>query len=150
MTPNLFVKKITKESIPLPFYATPHSSGADIHALLPNGDVLLHPGQTELISTGLQMRPSPGYDIKIYPRSGLSLKGITLGNCVGIGDYDYSNEYKIVIHNHGNSMVKIEHLQRIAQIIVEPVQQAQIVEVDALPDVENGGCHGTGFGSTGS
>ena len=132
---------------PLPQYATPGSAGLDLRAMLQQ-DLLLEPGQTVLIPTGLSIYiADPGLAALILPRSGLGHKhGIVLGNLVGLIDSDYQGELKVSLWNRSQEDFVVEPLARIAQLIIVPVVQAQfeIVEEFAASDRGEGG-----FGSTG-
>lgn len=112
------------------------------------GVVTLYPGDRALIPTGLAMRPAPGYCIKFYPRSGLSLKqGLTLINAVGVGDEDYSDEYHVTLVNLSGAVQSIADGMRLCQLMVERVEPIEVVECDELPGVQSD--RQGGFGSTG-
>lgn len=131
----------------LPAYATPGSAGLDLRACL-QAPLCLQPGQTELVATGLAMHlANPEYAAMILPRSGLGHKhGIVLGNLVGLIDSDYQGPLMVSIWNRGQAPFTIEPLERIAQLVIVPVQQVSFTVVDEFIDSERG--HG-GFGSTG-
>ncbi len=100
-----------------------------------------------LIPTGLQMALPHGYEAQVRPRSGLAIKhGITMLNSPGTIDADYRGEIKLIVMNHGNESFTIRHGDRIAQLIVAPVIQAEVTEVEDLDDTQRGS---GGFGSTG-
>jgi dUTP pyrophosphatase len=131
----------------LPAYATPGSAGLDLRACL--GEALvLNPGQTELIPTGIAVHlADPGYAALILPRSGLGHKhGIVLGNLVGLIDSDYQGQLFVSCWNRGQTAFTINPMERIAQLVVVPVVQAQFNIVDEFADSERGA---GGFGSTG-
>lgn len=132
----------------LPHYATAGSAGLDLRALL-DAPLTLEPGQTTLVHTGLAIHiGNPNYAAVILPRSGLGhKKGIVLGNLVGLIDSDYQGELMISTWNRGQAPVTIEPFERLAQLVVVPVVQAQwnLVEDFAASDRGSGG-----FGSTGS
>lgn len=112
------------------------------------GTVTLYPGDRALIPTGLAMRPAPGYCLKFYPRSGLSLKqGLTLINCVGVGDEDYEQEYFVTLVNHSGAVQSIADGMRLCQLMVERVETVEIIECDELPAVQSD--RQGGFGSSG-
>ncbi|MGL4755898.1 MAG: dUTP diphosphatase [Aeromonadaceae bacterium] len=112
------------------------------------GTVTLYPGDRALIPTGLTMRPAPGYCLKFYPRSGISLKqGLTLINCVGVGDEDYEQEYFVTLVNHSGAVQSIADGMRLCQLMVERVEPVEIIERDELPPVQSDRLGG--FGSTG-
>ncbi|MCX5590854.1 dUTP diphosphatase [Alcaligenes endophyticus] len=131
----------------LPAYSTPGSAGLDLRACL-NDTLVLQPGQTELIPTGLAMHlDNPGYAAMILPRSGLGHKhGIVLGNLVGLIDSDYQGPLMVSVWNRGNTAFSIEPLERIAQMIIVPIVQVGFNVVDDFDATERGT---GGFGSTG-
>lgn len=109
--------------------------------------VVLEPGRRMLIPTGLQMALPSGYEAQIRPRSGLAYKhGITMLNTPGTIDADYRGEVKVLAVNLGDEPFEIRHGDRIAQMVIAPVIQAETREVDVLPGSERGE---GGFGSTG-
>lgn len=112
------------------------------------GTLCLNPGDRALIPTGLAMRPTPGYCIKFYPRSGLSIKrGLTLINAVGVGDEDYEHEYCITLWNASGVPQSIADGMRLCQLMVERVEPVEIIECDELPAVQSD--RNGGFGSSG-
>lgn len=118
------------------------------HEQVVSGTVTLYPGDRMLIPTGLAMRPAPGYCIKFYPRSGLSLKqGLTLINAVGVGDEDYEQEYMLLVVNHSGAVQSIADGMRLCQLMVERVEPVEIIECDELPAVQSD--RQGGFGSSG-
>jgi len=138
-------------AIPLPGYQTAGAAGADICANLPlarRGDgVMLPPGARALIPTGLAMAVPAGFEVQVRPRSGLALKhGVTLANSPGTIDSDYRGEVGVIVINLGQAPHVIRHGDRIAQIVVAPVVQAQVLLADTLDDTARGA---GGFGSTG-
>ncbi len=132
---------------PLPHYATGGSAGLDLRAML-DAPLVLAPGQTELLPTGLAIHiADPGLAAMILPRSGLGHKhGIVLGNLVGLIDSDYQGELKVSCWNRGDKAFTIEPGERIAQMVLVPVLQAQLEIVDAFDDSARGA---GGFGHTG-
>ena len=132
----------------LPAYATPGSAGLDLRACL-DAPVVLAPGQTTLVPTGLAIHiGDAGLAAMILPRSGLGHKhGIVLGNLVGLIDSDYQGELKISAWNRGHAPFVIEPLERLAQLVVVPVVQAQFNRVDGFAPSERGE---GGYGSTGT
>ena len=132
----------------LPAYATAGSAGLDLRACIPAA-MALEPGQCELIPTGIAAHiADPAYAGMILPRSGLGHKhGIVLGNLVGLIDSDYQGELKVSLWNRGQSTYTLQPLERMAQLVIVPVIQAQwqVVE-DFNASVRSTG----GFGSTGS
>lgn len=133
---------------PLPQYATPGSAGLDLRAMLPE-DLLLEPGQTVLIPTGLSIYiADPGLAALILPRSGLGHKhGIVLGNLVGLIDSDYQGELLVSCWNRGSSAFNISVGERIAQLILVPVVQAHFELVSEFDQSQRGT---GGFGHSGS
>jgi dUTP pyrophosphatase len=131
----------------LPHYATPGSAGLDLRACL-DAAIVLNPGETQLIPTGLAMHlADPGYAAMILPRSGLGHKhGVVLGNLVGLIDSDYQGQLMVSMWNRGNAPFTIEPFERIAQMIIVPVVQASFNVVDEFPETQRGA---GGFGSTG-
>ena len=131
----------------LPHYATPGSAGLDLRACL-DAPVVLSPGETRLIPTGLAMHlADPGYAAMILPRSGLGHKhGVVLGNLVGLIDSDYQGQLMVSLWNRGQEAFTVQPFERIAQMVIVPVVQAgfRVVEDFAASDRGEGG-----FGSTG-
>ena len=141
-----FKKLPHAEDFPLPAYETPFSAGMDIRAAVIE-PVTLKPGERKLIPTGLQMAIPVGYEAQIRPRSGLAIKkGITMLNSPGTIDADYRGEVKVIAINHGQEDFEIQHGDRIAQMVIAPVTQFPIKEVETLEETERGE---GGFGSTG-
>ena len=130
-----------------PSYATAGSAGLDLRACLEQ-PLVLQPGDAQLIPTGLAIHlADPGYCAMILPRSGLAHKhGIVLGNLVGLIDSDYQGPLMVSCWNRSRAPFTIEPLDRIAQLVVVPVQQVQFNLVDEFADSARGG---GGFGSTG-
>jgi len=146
LEPVLFRKLPHATDLPLPAYETTHAAGMDIRAAL-DSDIELKPGNRILIPTGLQMALPIGYEAQIRPRSGLAIKhGITMLNTPGTIDADYRGEIKVIAINHGSETFVIRHGDRIAQMIIAPVVQAKIIEMNELDVTERGL---GGFGSTG-
>jgi dUTP pyrophosphatase len=131
----------------LPHYATAGSAGLDLRACL-DTPVVLNPGETQLIPTGLAMHlADPGYAALILPRSGLGHKhGVVLGNLVGLIDSDYQGQLMVSAWNRGQEAFTVQPFERIAQMVIVPVVQAEfrVVEDFAASDRGEGG-----FGSTG-
>lgn len=133
---------------PLPSYATEGSAGLDLRAML-DAPLLLEPGQTSLLPTGLAIHiADPGLAAMILPRSGLGHKhGIVLGNLVGLIDSDYQGELMVSCWNRGHQPFTIEPGERIAQLVLVPVVQAQLEIVSEFDSSQRGA---GGFGHTGS
>ena len=134
--------------IPMPAYATDGSAGIDLRACL-NEPLLLNPGETQLIPTGLSLYiEDPGLAAMILPRSGLGHKhGIVLGNLVGLIDSDYQGELMVSCWNRGQDSFTIDIGERLAQLVVVPVVQVDFDIVDSFEKSERGE---GGFGSTGT
>ncbi len=133
---------------PLPQYATPGSAGLDLRAMLQQ-DLLLEPGQTVLIPTGLSIYiADPGLAALILPRSGLGHKhGIVLGNLVGLIDSDYQGELMVSCWNRGSSAFNIAIGERLAQLVLVPVVQAHFELVSEFDESQRSS---GGFGHSGS
>ena len=130
-----------------PEYATPGSAGVDLKAVSVIGSFRIYPGQQELIRTGIALHiKDPGYAGMIIPRSSMGKKGIVLGNLVGLIDSDYQGEILVLLWNRGNEVVKIECMDRIAQLVIVPIVQAQFEIVQEFEQSQRGV---GGFGSTG-
>ncbi len=158
---NLKILKITTTA-KIPEYKTSGSAGLDLSAdlfgrttspelpLYSDSDGLylyLLPGSIVLVPTGLAMAIQEGYEGQLRPRSGLTLKQqLTVPNSPGTVDSDYRGEIKVVLHNFGTEPRKVRHQQRIAQIVINKVEHAQIEVVKVLEETERGT---GGFGSTG-
>lgn len=132
---------------PLPDYATPGSAGLDLRAMLQE-TTILQPGETLLIPTGLAIYiEDPGLAAIILPRSGLGHKhGIVLGNLVGLIDSDYQGELMVSCWNRGLTSFTIDPGERLAQLVLVPVVQAQLQLVDDFTASQRGS---GGFGHTG-
>jgi dUTP diphosphatase len=136
-------------SVALPTYETQGAAGADLRANLGDrGEITLQPGARALVPTGLRIEIPAGYEVQIRPRSGLALKhGITLPNAPGTIDSDYRGPLGVIVMNAGDQAFSIGHGDRIAQMVVAPVVQAQFELVGTLGDTQRGD---GGFGSTGT
>lgn len=129
-----------------PVYGSPDSSGADLKAHI-NHPVEIPPMGRALIPTGLSMAIPSGYEGQVRPRSGFALKkGITVLNTPGTIDSDYRGEIKIILINLGEEPVEIQNGDRIAQLVIAPVIQADFQEENDLSSTGRGS---GGFGSTG-
>lgn len=136
------------QSLPLPAYETAGAAGADLRANLPDrASLTLARGARALVPTGLRLEIPQGYEVQIRPRSGLALKhGITLPNSPGTIDSDYRGPLGVIVMNAGEADFTIAHGDRIAQMVLAPVVQAQFTLVSTLSGSERGS---GGFGSTG-
>ena len=136
------------QTLGFPAYETSGAAGADLKANLPGRvDVVLQPGTRALIATGLRLVIPKGFEAQIRPRSGLALKhGITLANSPGTIDSDYRGPLGVILLNMGAQNFTIVHGDRIAQMVVAPVVQAEFVLVGQLDESIR---DQDGFGSTG-
>lgn len=132
---------------PLPAYATPGSAGMDLRACI-NEALVLEPGQTELLPTGMAIHVAdPGLCAMLLPRSGLGHKhGVVLGNLVGLIDSDYQGQLMVSCWNRGNTSFTVEPGERIAQMVLVPVVQAEFKVVEEFNESERGA---GGFGHSG-
>jgi dUTP pyrophosphatase len=143
--PRVLIKKLRPDASS-PRYMTEHAAGLDLAAAI-DEPITLAPGERAAISTGLAFALPPGYEGQLRPRSGLAREhGVTLVNSPGTLDADYRSALIVLVINHGATPVRITPGQRIAQLVIAPVVQVELVEVDELPATERGA---GGFGSTG-
>jgi dUTP pyrophosphatase len=134
------------DALPLPAIQTAGAAGADVCANLAT-DVLLAPGARALIPTGLAIAVPAGFEVQVRPRSGLALKhGVTVANAPGTVDSDYRGPLGVILINLGDQPFVVRHGDRIAQLVVAPVVQAEFSIVDQLDNTARGE---GGFGSTG-
>ncbi|HCL85406.1 dUTP diphosphatase [Pulveribacter sp.] len=131
----------------LPAYATPGSAGLDLRACL-DAPLLLQPNAWQLVPTGIAMYlKDPGYAALILPRSGLGHKhGIVLGNLVGLIDSDYQGQLMVSAWNRSDTAFTLQPMERLAQLVIVPVVQAQFRVVQEFPASQRGE---SGYGSTG-
>ena len=142
---KIFIKKL-KPSVQLPSYKTNGASGMDLMAFI-DEPIELKPGKSCLVPTGLSVAFSNEYEIQIRPRSGLAAKNnITVLNTPGTIDSDYRGELKIILFNHGNENFIINNNDRIAQMVLTPINKMELEETNELPESVRGE---GGFGSTG-
>jgi dUTP pyrophosphatase len=136
------------EGLPLPAYQTAHAAGLDLLAAVPESAPLaLAPGKHAMVPTGLAIALPDGFEAQVRPRSGLAAKhGVTVLNSPGTIDADYRGEIQVILINHGTEAFTIKRGERIAQMVIAPVVQAEFVAVAALSDTDRGT---GGFGSTG-
>lgn len=144
---NISVSRLPHNlDLPLPSYETPQSAGMDLRAAVGHA-IEIPPGGRALVPTGLKIALPEGFEAQIRPRSGLALKkGITLPNSPGTIDADYRGEVGVIILNTGTEIFTVERGDRIAQMIVTPVIQANWNEIESLDETARGD---GGFGSTG-
>lgn len=139
------VKKLKPGAV-LPTYGSAEAAGSDLYACL-DEDVVIMPGESVFIPTGLSMELPKGYAGLIYARSGLACKrGVAPANKVGVIDSDYRGEFIVVLHNHGNEPQTICNGERIAQLVITPVVTPGFCLVDELNETDRSA---GGFGSTG-
>ena len=143
---KILIKRLSKE-ISLPKYETAGSSGMDLAANIAD-NITIDPGKTAIIPTGLALSIPKGFEEQIRPRSGLAAKQkISVLNTPGTIDADYRGDIKVILINLGQDSFKVEKGLRIAQMVVCPVVQAKLKEVNDLNETERGE---GGFGSTGT
>ena len=143
---KILIKRLSKE-VSLPKYETSGSSGMDLAAYI-NDNIDLDPGTSAVISTGLSVAIPKGFEVQIRPRSGLAAKkNISVLNTPGTIDADYRGEIKVILINLSDKKFVVENGLRIAQMVVCPIIQAQLEEVDELDSTIRGK---GGFGSTGT
>ncbi len=142
---DIAVKRLDNAGdLPLPSYETSGSAGMDVRAA---EALTIAPGKRGLAGTGFAFAIPAGYEIQVRPRSGLALKkGIGIANTPGTIDSDYRGELKVILINHGEDDFVIQRGDRIAQIVVAPVQRGVLFEMSELDETQRGS---GGFGSTG-
>ena len=142
---KVLVKKLNP-AVQIPSYKTIGASGMDLMAFIKE-PIKLPAKKSCLVPTGISIAMSGDYEIQIRPRSGLAAKkNISILNTPGTIDSDYRGEIKIILFNHGNTEFVINNKDRVAQMILTPVQKMELEEVKNLPDTLRGR---GGFGSTG-
>lgn len=142
---KISVKKL-REGARIPYYGSCGAAGADLYACLQE-PIVVQPGQTCFVPTGIAMEIPEGYAGLIYARSGLACKqGLAPANKVGVIDSDYRGEFIVALHNHGDEAHYINHGDRVAQLVITPVILPGFTEVSELSDTKRGA---GGFGSTG-
>ncbi len=144
---QVLIKKLEHaKDLPLPNYESVSAAGMDLRAAVTE-TVIIKPGERTMIPTGLQMAIPEGFEAQVRPRSGLAIRnGITMLNTPGTIDADYRGEVKVIAINLGEEEFEVNHGDRIAQMVIAPVTQFPVVEVDELNETERGE---GGFGSTG-
>jgi dUTP pyrophosphatase len=147
MSKNIPVPTIVAEGAHVPLYASDQAAGADVRAHLTQ-DIILQPGQSALIPTGLKFAIPEGFEIQVRPRSGLAFKnGITVLNSPGTIDSDYRGELGIILINHSQQPFTVTAGMRIAQIVIAPVFRATFLLEETLATTVRGE---GGFGHTGT
>ena len=143
---EILIKRLSK-NINLPKYETDGSSGMDLAANIEK-QIIIEPGKTSIIPTGISVSLPQNVEIQIRPRSGLAAKNqISVINTPGTIDADYRGEIKVILINLGSKAFIVEKGARIAQMVLCPVIKAKLKEVDNLEQTIRGS---GGFGSTGS
>ncbi|HEX8885957.1 MAG TPA: dUTP diphosphatase [Noviherbaspirillum sp.] len=132
----------------VPGYGTAGACAMDLRVMLPEPILILQPGEQELVGTGIALQfDAPGYGLMIMPRSSAGKAGIVLGNIVALIDEDYTGEIMLLLWNRGNERRIVEHGERVAQLAIVPMLQADLRVVD---EFERDTARGAGgFGSTG-
>ena len=140
---TLRFKRIHPDAV-LPAYAHPSDAGMDLRSV---EDLTLAPGKRALVHTGLVLLLPPLYEAQVRPRSGLALKhGVTVLNTPGTIDSGYRGEVGVILVNLGESEFSVKRGDKIAQLVIAPVTQPEIVETDLIDETDRGA---GGFGSTG-
>ena len=136
------------EGLALPAYQSADAAGLDLLAAVPEGaPLILAPGTHAMVPTGLAIALPSGFEAQVRPRSGLAAKhGVTVLNSPGTVDADYRGEISVILINHGAASFSIKRGERIAQMVIAPVVQAQLAAVAVLSTTDRGS---GGFGSTG-
>lgn len=135
--------KIDKE-LPTPHYKHHGDAGMDIYS---REDAVLQPGEFKIIPTGIKMAIPHGYEVQVRPRSGLAAKnGVSIVNTPGTIDAGYRGEFAVILINHGKQPFEVKRADRIAQIVFNRIETAELEEVEELPESTRGE---GGFGSTG-
>jgi len=136
------------EGLALPAYQSADAAGLDLLAAVPeHAPMILAAGQYAMIPTGLVIALPSGYEAQVRPRSGLAAKhGVTVLNSPGTVDADYRGEINVLLINHGGAPFTIRRGERIAQMVIAAVIQAELRPVTSLSETERGS---GGFGSTG-
>jgi dUTP pyrophosphatase len=136
------------EGLALPAYQSADAAGMDLQAAVPaETPLILPPGKYAMVPTGLTIALPPGFEAQVRPRSGLAAKhGVTVLNAPGTVDADYRGEINVILINHGETPFSIRRGERIAQMVIAQVTQAQLVAVTQLSATDRGS---GGFGSTG-
>jgi dUTP pyrophosphatase len=134
------------EGLPLPAYATTGSAGVDLCAAV-DVELVIEPGMRALVPTGFAIALPGGFEGQVRPRSGLALRhGVTVPNAPGTIDSDYRGEVKVILMNLGAEAFSVARGDRVAQLIVAPVEHVEFEEVEQLDDTDRGS---GGFGHTG-
>ncbi len=148
MTVQVIFKRLPHGAdLPLPAYQSADAAGFDLMAAI-DDDLVIAPGTRAMVATGLSMAIPTGFEGQVRPRSGLAAKsGVTVLNTPGTIDADYRGEVKVILINLGDEPFTVTRGLRIAQMVIAPVTQAEILVAEELPDTVRGS---GGFGSTGA
>ena len=139
------IKKLSEDAV-IPTYGSEYSAGADLYALT-DEPIVIEPGKTVLVHTGISIEIPEGFGGFIYARSGLSTKrGLAPANKVGVIDSDYRGELMVSLYNQSGVTQTVESKERIAQLVIAPFLKAEFVLSNDLSETERGV---GGFGSTG-
>ena len=144
---TLLIKRLGSDhdDLPLPSYATEHSSGLDLRS---SEEVTLAPGAYTMVPTGIAIEIPVGFEGQVRPRSGLAAKhGVTCLNSPGTIDADYRGEVKVILINHGKLPVTFARGERIAQLVIAPYEKVDIADAEELTETTRGS---GGFGHTGT
>lgn len=145
MPPRVQLRRLRPDAV-VPRYMSPGAAGLDLAAAI-DAPIVIAPAATAAVGTGLAMAIPAGFEGQVRPRSGLARKhGMTVLNAPGTIDSDYTGEVVVLLVNLGREPFTIASGDRIAQLVIAPVVQAELVEVEALDETERGA---GGFGSTG-
>jgi dUTP pyrophosphatase len=129
----------------IPDRARPGDAGLDLYSAV---DLEIAPGETRLVGTGLAIELPPGTEAQVRPRSGLALThSVTVLNSPGTIDEGYRGEVGVILINHGRTLFEVRRGMKVAQLVVQPTLEVEVVAVDALSDTPRGT---GGFGSTGA
>jgi dUTP pyrophosphatase len=132
--------------LPLPNYMSPQAAGMDLYANI-EGSIIIESGKYKSIPTGIAIALPKGYEAQVRPRSGLAFKhGITILNSPGTIDADYRGEISVLLINLGEGVFEVRRGDRIAQLVINKLENVNLIEVTYLPDSSRGS---NGFGSTG-
>jgi dUTP pyrophosphatase len=138
--------KILREGVTLPKYQTDHSAGLDLCACI-DRDIILMPGESVLVPTGISIELPDSYEAQVRPRSGLAINhGVTVLNSPGTIDPDYRGEVKVILINLGKEPFVIKNGMRIAQMVISRFERVEVGVVEELSQTRRGE---GGFGSTG-
>ena len=148
MTTEIKMKKLSEHAT-IPTRGSEEAAGCYLYANIEEKPsiVVIFPGETEFVKTGIAMEIPENFGGFIYARSGLASKrGLRPANCVGVIDSDYRGEIIVALHNDSNTAQAVSHGDRIAQMVIAPYLKPEFVEVESLTDTERGD---GGFGHTG-